>query len=146
MKVSFTDCIKIKRDIVQKDEKDKNIRQLLNLGHTIAHAIELLSGYTVSHGEAVAKGLLLIAKISYTQGFCSKAVLDRITDILDVYGFDTDPIYKEKDIASAIIMDKKRNNEYINLILIEDIGKCVIKKTSMSDLNNMIQKAMDYRG
>ena len=139
-------CIKIKRDIVQKDEKDKNIRQLLNLGHTIAHAIELLSGYTVSHGEAVAKGLLLIAKISYTQGFCSKAVLDRITDILDVYGFDTDPIYKEKDIASAIIMDKKRNNEYINLILIEDIGKCVIKKTSMSDLNNMIQKAMAYRG
>ncbi len=139
-------CIKIKRDLVQKDEKDTGIRQLLNLGHTVAHAIELLSGYTISHGAAVAKGLHLVTKISYTQGICPKEVFTQINDILNIYGFNTDSLYSAKDIANAIIMDKKRSNEYINLILIEDIGKCAIKKTNMADLDSMIQKAMDYRG
>ena len=139
-------CIKIKRDLVQKDEKDTGIRQLLNLGHTVAHAIELLSGYTISHGAAVAKGLHLVTKILYTQGICPKEVFTQINDILNIYGFNTDSLYSAKDIANAIIMDKKRSNEYINLILIEDIGKCAIKKTNMADLDSMIQKAMDYRG
>jgi len=139
-------CIKIKRNIVQKDEKDTGIRQLLNLGHTVAHAIELLSGYTVSHGAAVAKGLNLIAKISYAQNLCTKEVLIQITDILHDYDFNTDPLYSARDIADAIIMDKKRSNEYINMILIEDIGKCIIKKTNMSDLTYMIQNAIECRG
>ncbi|MFA5342155.1 MAG: 3-dehydroquinate synthase [Clostridia bacterium] len=139
-------CIKIKKNIVQKDEKDTGLRQTLNLGHTIAHAIELLSGYTVSHGKAVAKGLHIIGKISYTQGLCTKDCLTLITDILNSFGFNLDPLYSSGDIANAIIMDKKRSNEYINLVLINDIGQCIIKKTNMSDLNGYIKKAMDFRG
>lgn len=140
------ECIKIKKDLVQKDEKDTGIRQLLNLGHTIAHAIELLSGYTVPHGTAVAKGLCLIAEISYTQGICTKEVLLRIKDMLNNHGFNTHPLYGAEDITAAITADKKRNNSYINLILIRDIGDCFIKKTPMSDLPNIIQTAMAYRG
>ncbi len=139
-------CIKIKRDIVQIDEKDTGIRQSLNLGHTIAHAVELLSGYRISHGKAVAMGLHMIGKISYTQGLCTKEVFIQIGDILNTYGFNTDPLFSASDISNAIIMDKKRSNEHINLILIKDIGQCIIKKTNMSDLNSIIEKAMNFRG
>jgi 3-dehydroquinate synthase len=140
------ECVKIKRDIVQKDESDIGMRQLLNLGHTIAHAVELLSGYTISHGAAVAKGLHLISKISYTQGLCTKEVLTKITDMLNLHGFNTDLLYGAKDIANAITADKKRSSGHINLILIRDIGKCTIEKTDMSDLTDIIQTATEYRG
>lgn len=135
-------CVKYKRDIVQKDEHDQYLRQLLNLGHTIGHAIELLSGYKVTHGQAVAKGISVISRISYNLSLCAKHTVDEIDNILTGYGFDLNPMYSPSDLASAIIMDKKRCNDSINLILVEDIGKCIIRKTMMNELEDMIKKAI----
>jgi len=135
-------CVKYKRDIVQKDENDQNLRQLLNLGHTIGHAIELLSGYKITHGQAVAKGIFVISRISCNLSLCTKQTVTEIDDVLTRYGFDLNPMYSPSDLASAITMDKKRSNDSINLILIEDIGKCIIRKTMMNELEDMIKKAL----
>ena len=75
-----------------------------------------------------------------------KEVLTKITDMLNLHGFNTDPLYGAKDIANAIAADKKRSSGHINLILIRDIGKCTIEKTDMSDLTDIIQTATEYRG
>ena len=56
-------CVSIKRDLVELDERDEGPRKLLNLGHTVGHAVELLSGYTVTHGSAVAIGMAIIARM-----------------------------------------------------------------------------------
>lgn len=135
-------CVKMKRDIVQQDELDTNIRHILNFGHTVGHAIELLSNYEISHGTAVAKGMSVITKASYNLGLCNESTVIQIDSLISSYGFDLNPIFNPTDLAKAILMDKKRNNDYINLVLVKEIGQCVIKKTNMSELTNILQKAI----
>lgn len=64
-------CVEIKRDIVCGDEFDRGNRQLLNFGHTIGHAVELLSDYRIPHGSAVAVGMIMITSASARLGICS---------------------------------------------------------------------------
>ena len=64
----LTKCVSIKRDIVQRDEKESGDRKLLNLGHTLGHAVEKHSGFSLTHGEAVAIGMVMIAKIAENEG------------------------------------------------------------------------------
>ena len=71
-------CVAIKARIVGEDERDQGARQLLNLGHTGAHAIELLSGMRISHGHAVAMGMALVARASLAAGWCAPDVPGRI--------------------------------------------------------------------
>ncbi len=135
------ECVRIKQVIVEEDELDKGIRQVLNLGHTIGHSIELLSNYTVSHGLAVAKGLNAIAKISYTLGFCDKKTLDYIYNLLNLHKYPLTISYTEEELAHAILSDKKREDSHINLILIKDIGSCFIHKLKVDQLVDLFKKA-----
>ena len=76
------DAIQVKRDIVQEDPFEKGRRAVLNLGHTFAHAIEQVSGYTVRHGEAVGMGLAAAAHLSAKLGYCAGDLLPRIETTL----------------------------------------------------------------
>jgi 3-dehydroquinate synthase len=78
-------CVRNKRDIVNMDEHDVGIRQLLNLGHTPAHSIETLSNFEISHGSAVAMGIVLIARAAVAQGYCPADDLEEILNILHAY-------------------------------------------------------------
>ncbi|MBQ8696148.1 MAG: 3-dehydroquinate synthase, partial [Clostridia bacterium] len=80
-------CVEIKRDIVAEDEFDKGVRALLNLGHTVGHAVEACSNFEVSHGSAVAIGMKIVVKASVKYGICDGACLDAIENILNNYGF-----------------------------------------------------------
>ena len=128
----------IKEQIVLEDAKDLGIRQILNLGHTIGHAVEKLSAYRLSHGQAVAKGLARIAEIALDQGWCGEEVPARTKALLTAYGFDLEIPYGAEEIFGAITRDKKRKNDSIDIIVPEAFGRCVIRRLSLQELRAIL--------
>lgn len=131
-------CIEIKRDVVAADEFDKGERQLLNFGHTIGHSIELLSNFTITHGEAVAKGMVIAAKLGKECGYAD--VVEPIKNIVEMYGFDTNCPYSATDLYRVALSDKKRNRDNITVVLPESIGKCVLHTISTEELHNLLNR------
>ena len=128
--------IRFKRDIVEADERDKGPRALLNLGHTVGHAIERLSDYSITHGEAVAMGLMRIARIGAAYGLedCTDAIRSKLT----AFGFNTECPYAADDILNAALADKKRNADSITLVLPEHIGKCGLYNVSTAVFKELL--------
>lgn len=128
--------VELKRDIVVSDERDNGIRAILNYGHTFGHAIESLSSFSVSHGEAVAKGMVLASKAASLLGIAD--LTERITAILHSYGFDLDCPYSAQQIAAAARKDKKRSGDSITLVLAESIGSCRLHKADITELESIL--------
>ena len=137
------DCVRIKRDVVEEDEKDTGLRQILNFGHTIGHAVEKLSSYTISHGKAVAIGSAMISRAAAKRGICTPEYAEEITELLSSYGLPTFTSYDPGMLFRAAVADKKRTGEYINLILPVEKGRCIIKRTPFSELEAMIREGME---
>lgn len=132
-------CIEIKRDVVEQDEFDKGLRGLLNFGHTFGHAIEKLSGFTITHGSAVARGMIIAAKVARVYGFTDYT--DTITKVVKDYGFDTDCPFKADELYSVILSDKKRSGADITLVLPKEIGACTLEKMPAAQVLELIKKA-----
>jgi 3-dehydroquinate synthase len=130
-------CVEIKRDIVNEDEFEAGRRKLLNFGHTIGHAIEKLSGYTMAHGHAVAAGMAIIARAS---GCCDAL---EITNMLERYGLPTSTAYGAEELAQACLSDKKRAGDYITMVFPERIGLCVLKNIPVGELESLIQRGLE---
>lgn len=132
-------CIEIKRDVVEADEFDRGMRGLLNFGHTFGHAIEKLSGFTITHGSAVARGMIIAAKVAKVYGFTD--FTEAITDVVRNYGFDTDCLYSADELYGVILSDKKRNAGDITLILPREIGRCTLEKMPATQVLELMKKA-----
>ncbi len=126
----------IKTDIVNKDMYEKNERKLLNLGHTFAHAIEKESG--ISHGQAVAIGIVLAAKLSVKLSFLKQEEAQIIESNFKTLGLSTESPVPTSSLANAISKDKKRSGEFITFILIKQIGKCVMHPIHISKLEETL--------
>lgn len=125
-------CCDIKREVVEKDEKDKGDRMLLNFGHTLGHAIEQYYNYTkYTHGEGVAIGMYIISKISEQMGLSKKGTAQRIKDILIKYNLPYEMDINIKDILDVINLDKKKLGKCLNLIILKEIGNSEIYKTTI---------------
>lgn len=117
----------VKINIVDEDYYEKGERKKLNLGHTIGHAIESLSierNEIISHGHAVAIGIVLEAVISYQSGLLSKDQLEDIS--LHIFKLYSLPTWLNEALPEMILKmkkDKKNNGESINMVLLEEIGK-----------------------
>lgn len=132
-------CVSIKRDVVQNDEFDKGERMILNFGHTLGHAVEGYHHYeTYTHGSAVAIGMCLITEKAIANGIGSQSMLDDLIACIKNYELPTTVPVAIKDLLSFCLSDKKRESNSINLILCEDIGKCIIKKIAIADLNTFM--------
>lgn len=127
-------CVSIKRDIVYFDEFDTGKRQLLNFGHTFGHAIEKSSNFTISHGKAVAIGMVIITRAAVNLGLCKKEVLDKLLSILDSYSLPTKTSFSINELYKAALSDKKISCKEINLVVPQKIGECIIKKIPVDDL------------
>lgn len=134
----ISECVKIKTSFVSEDAFDQGIRQMLNFGHTIGHAIEKATDYEVSHGSAVARGMLRIAEISKAQGWCSEETVKEIENILGIYGFDVKIEQDKETLYSMMLSDKKRKGNLINLVIPEEIGKCSLKKITTDKLGEIL--------
>ena len=115
------ESVKIKADVVEADEREKGERRLLNFGHTFAHAIEKKSG--ILHGDAVAIGMVLAAKVSQQLGLISKSEADRIKEVVAAYQLPVTSEIPVQDLFDSMKQDKKREGGFIHLVLLEGIGK-----------------------
>ena len=132
-------CIEIKRDVVEQDEFDRGMRGLLNFGHTFGHAIEKLSGFSITHGSAVARGMIIAAKVAREYGFTDYT--EQITKVVRDYGFETDCPYSANDLYSVILSDKKRSGSDITLVLPKSIGRCTLERMPATRVLELMKEA-----
>lgn len=121
-------CLEIKSDIVNQDERDQGLRNILNYGHTLGHAIEAASSYNqVLHGEAVAYGMLMASQLSVMRGFISSADDERIRVLLRQCGFlqSMPGRVESADLVRFMKQDKKVHAGKVNFILLSEIGKAI---------------------
>ena len=127
-------CVEYKRDVVARDEFDTGERALLNLGHTIGHAIEKCSGFALTHGEAVAVGLTVISRAAARRDVCDERAARRIVSLLEKTGLPTTSDYDAETLFAAALSDKKRQGDRLRLILPETIGHCRIETIRAAEL------------
>jgi len=119
-------ALQVKIDIVQEDPFERGRRAVLNLGHTFAHAYEVLAGYTLHHGVAVAVGLAKAAQLAEMRGLCSAETRQRIVETVKRHGL---PVHLDQDpdrVYQAMQADKKRRGRRLRFVLPREIGDVVI--------------------
>ena len=149
---TIAESCKIKRKIVQQDEKEKNLRKILNLGHTFAHAYEAALSYSkkLNHGEAVILGIMSSANFSFENKFLNKKDYEKIMKHLIKLKIPSNlnHYFKKKHINLIIKYmksDKKNNTSKINLILIKKIGKVLLGLTfNIKKIEQFLKKELIY--
>ena len=127
--------VMIKVDVVEQDEKDMGLRNILNYGHTTGHAIETASGFNMTHGEAVAIGMITAGKISRRIGGMKHEELDRLKTVISKAGLPTTvPGLDKNKIIEAMRHDKKIINGKVRFILLKRIGEAYITDQVDPDL------------
>ena len=131
----------VKRKIVEQDPYEENLRRCLNLGHTYAHAIEWYqhthpTADPMTHGEAVAVGIVQAALLSERLGVCKSGLAERLRTDLAACGLPTELPCPEEELEAALWKDKKAEKGIIHFVLIKKIGKVIIK-----DLDDLHQPA-----
>ena len=144
----------IKLSFVNKDVNEKNLRMILNFGHTFAHAIEVKNNYSkkVTHGEAVLAGMILATKLSLLRKMCKRETLNQLLKIYNKnnLNYTFKKYMKVKEIISLIPYlknDKKNDDEKINFILLDKIGKTTMPnkcKISISELRKSAKLLTQY--
>ena len=134
----ITRCIKIKKKYTEEDERETGSRVMLNLGHSIGHAFEVLSEYKVTHGRAVSIGIAGIARSAYANGECSQECVKKIVESLTKANLPTEIDYEPNELVRVMMTDKKRDGDSIKLIIPREIGRCEIRETPYSELANYI--------
>jgi len=150
LKQAIIKSCKIKLYFVNKDVYEKNIRMILNFGHTFAHAIEVQNNYSrrINHGEAVIMGMMMAVKLSYFKKICSLKTLDQLKDIYKSNNLKNNikNFFKKNEynkIVEHMTSDKKNNDKKINLILLKKIGQTTLPNTykvSTVDLKKIFNK------
>lgn len=125
----------IKTRVVQKDEFEKGERRLLNFGHTLGHALE--TQYELLHGQAISIGMTYACHISeQLTGFKQT---ERVVTVLEKYNLPTYASFDKQKVFDVLKMDKKRERKEMNYVLLERIGKGVVKSISLKQLERIIQ-------
>lgn len=132
----ITRCIEMKRNAVAADEFDQGQRKLLNLGHTVGHAIEKCSEYRISHGKAVAIGMATVCRAADIQD------TGRIIGLMEKFDLPVKTNFTAAELSSAAYSDKKRSGSSIDLIVPCAIGHCQIVPTSIDELQAFIEKGL----
>ncbi len=131
-------AILIKQQVVEADEHDTGVRQLLNFGHTIGHAIEKCSSFSISHGHAVAMGMVIVARASLKNGWSEEDCLTPILNSLNKFRFPLDCPYSAAELAQAALKDKKRMGDTITLVIPVALGHCQLKQIPVTELESFI--------
>jgi len=133
----------IKALIVEQDEREAGARALLNFGHTFGHAIESATGYgTILHGEAVAAGMALAARLSARQGRIREADAERLVTLLETLGLRVEAPRLAPDVWLTYMgRDKKNEGGRITLILLDALGRgAIVKDTPPEDLRTFLAR------
>ena len=133
-------CCDLKRAVVEKDERDTGERMVLNFGHTLGHAYEKAGHYeTWTHGQAVAAGMCLAARLGAALGVTPAGVPERVEALVSAFGLPTRIPCTQADYAAAVGLDKKGTGEQITLVLLEDLGRAVLHRMSKRELLGLLE-------
>ncbi len=135
-------CVEDKRVLVEADETDKGARQLLNLGHTVGHAIEACSELTISHGRAVAMGMVIMTRAAVKMGICEANVLDFLTALLEQYHLPVECSFTAEQLYAAALSDKKRVGGAITLVVPYGVADSRLVTVPMDALEGYIRAGL----
>jgi len=128
-------CCSIKARIVEQDEFDTGLRGLLNFGHTMGHAIEQYYGFsTFTHGEGVGIGMYQLTLRTEKMGITPVGSAAKIKAALEKYSLPTEPGVEKALLLEGMKRDKKKNGNTITIIILEAIGKAVLKKLDWQEV------------
>ncbi len=131
-------CVTMKGDVVEEDEKESGVRRILNFGHTMAHAIELRSDYSISHGKAVAIGMLMVTKASEHHGMTQPGTYDRLYRLIRSQGYRTETDIPLAELCEAAAHDKKTAGSSIHLVYLKKIGEAATELVPLADLHDFL--------
>jgi len=137
-----TRCVEIKRDVVTEDEFETGGRRILNFGHTLGHAVESYSDFSLTHGQAVAIGMMMIIRASEKRGLCGSEILPRMEAVLTSYGLPTVCPYPPKELYKIATGDKKRRGGRIGVVFPRQVGVCEIIDRPVEDLLALIEEGI----
>ena len=152
-------CVEIKSAVVNADRTEKGERMKLNLGHTLGHAVEsvcLNAGRAVTHGEAVAAGIMAAAEISRRRGVLAEDVARAVARDFKSLGYRDIPEIlascseaTEGDLAAKlsdfVLNDKKRKEDFINFVLVQNLGSVVVERLSVDEIQEVINDLRKHR-
>jgi len=127
-------CIGIKAEVVHIDEFDKDLRRILNFGHTPGHAMEKLSHFEISHGNAVAIGMVMMTRASEKLEKIPAGSTDRLIKVLSKNELPISTSFDAKAMAEASLSDKKRMGGKLGLVLLDKLGHAVINEIPVEEL------------
>ncbi|MCQ2546921.1 MAG: 3-dehydroquinate synthase [Clostridia bacterium] len=136
-------AIEVKKEIVERDERESGERRLLNLGHTIGHAIEKCSAYTVPHGAAVISGMYLVSLAADSLGWSEEPVAHLIRTVMDAFGFELIDDYSAEELAAAALHDKKRSGDSITIVYPDSPGHSSLKAIPAGELEAFISCGLE---
>lgn len=131
--------VQIKRDVVDADEREGGLRQTLNLGHTIGHAIEAASNFELGHGTCVAMGLCMMARACAARGWCPDGCAKRIVACVRAHGLPTTTDTGTDRLMEYVAHDKKRHGDAVNAVVIRDVGRVEVRRTTLDELRELIE-------
>ena len=130
-------CVNIKRQVVENDFKEAGQRRLLNFGHTLGHAIELYYNFKgITHGEAVGVGMLMITKAAEQNGLTKAGTAEKIECLLKEFNLKTQVDAPLNELLALCRRDKKSTTEFINLVLLNEIGNAYVHKIPLEELES----------
>lgn len=132
-------CVQIKGEVVDADEKEAGLRRILNFGHTMAHAIEKYSQFGISHGKAVAIGMLMMTKAFERAGRTAPGTYDRMYEVISGKGFAVSYDAPLEELCRLASSDKKTSGGSISLVYISEIGSADVFDVSLENLYDFMR-------
>ena len=136
----ITRSVEVKSKIVSEDFRESGVREYLNYGHTLGHAIEKVNNYSDRHGEAVSVGLVFAAELSRLHGNLNDEIVNQHRYFLEKYRLPISTDFEFVDLMQTMQLDKKNRNGMLRMILLKDIGKPYVQSSISEPL---LRKAFD---
>ena len=132
----------VKRKLVVEDELDNGVRLYLNFGHTIGHAVEATAGYgKVMHGEAVAIGMVQVARVAEKKGLMPKGITTDIEQMCRKFGLPVDyQPWRQEELYHALLHDKKARGKTIKLVIVPELGRAAIHQIPLEEMKDYLEK------
>jgi 3-dehydroquinate synthase len=126
----------IKVVVVEKDERESDLRRILNFGHTLGHAIE--RHQKLLHGEAVGMGMILAARFSNKLGLLASEEVQRLQQIIASAGLPVDMKLHPEELFLNVRKDKKKSGEEVHFVLLNGLGSTVVKPFTLTEIKDIV--------
>ncbi|HPF19030.1 MAG TPA: 3-dehydroquinate synthase [Bacillota bacterium] len=136
-------CVALKASVVEQDEKEEGLRAILNFGHTLGHAIEVCSNYTLRHGRAVALGMIAVTRAAEKSGFAEKGTLDALRQVLEVRKLWGSVNEDPERLLAAVGADKKKRKDRLTLVLPRRIGACEPVSMNLDEAKTLLRAGLE---